>query len=85
VQVGLQIEGIDLCEIFSLVVKLVSICDMLALVSLFDLEMEQLDVKRIFFHGYLDEEISMEQPEGFVQYRKRIFFCKLKNSLYDLK
>ena len=36
---------------------------MLALVALLDLELEQLDVKTDFFHGDLDEEIYMEQPE----------------------
>jgi hypothetical protein len=80
-----QMEGIDFHEIFSPVVKLVSICAMLALVSLSDLELEQLDVKTTFLHGDLDEEIYMEQPEGFVQDRKRRFVCKLKKSLYGLK
>jgi ATP-binding cassette subfamily B (MDR/TAP) protein 1 len=70
-----QMEGIFLHEIFSLVVKLVSICAMLALVSLYDLELEQLDVKTTFLHGDLNEEIYMEQPKIFVQYCKRIFFA----------
>ncbi|URD96234.1 Retrotransposon protein [Musa troglodytarum] len=30
-----------------------------------DLEVEQLDMKTIFFHGDLEEKIYMEQPEGF--------------------
>jgi hypothetical protein len=32
---------------------------MLAIVALFDLELEQLDVKTAFLHGDLDEEIYM--------------------------
>ena len=55
-------EGIDYHDIFSLVVKLVSIRIVLALVALFDLELEQLDVKTTFLHGDLDDEIFMEQP-----------------------
>ena len=58
---------------------------MLALVALLDLELEQLDVKTAFLHGDLDEEIYMEQPEGFVQNRNKKFVCKLKKSLYDLR
>ena len=58
---------------------------MLALVALFDLELQQLDVKTAFLHGDLDEEIYMEQPEGFVQHRNEKFVCRLKKSLYGPK
>ena len=43
--------GIDSHDIFSLVVKLVSIRIVLALVALLDLELEQIDVKINFLHG----------------------------------
>jgi hypothetical protein len=61
-----QKEGIDFHDIFSPVVKTISIRIVLALVALLDLELEQLDIKTSFLHGELDEEIYMEQPEGFV-------------------
>jgi hypothetical protein len=80
-----QKEGIDFHEIFSPVVKLVSIRIVLALVAFFNLELEQLDVKTTFLHGDLDEEIYMEQLEGFVQDHRKRFVCKLKNSLYGLR
>ena len=56
-----QKAGIDFHDIFSPVVKLVSIIILLALVASYDLELEQLDVKTTFLHGDLDEEIFMEQ------------------------
>jgi hypothetical protein len=34
----------------------------LSLVAVEDLHLEQLDVKTIFLHGDLDEEIYMHQP-----------------------
>ena len=61
-----QREGIDFNKIFSPVVKHSSIWVLLAMVALFDLELEQLDVKTTFLHGKLEEQIYMKQPEGFV-------------------
>ena len=61
-------EGIEYLDIFSPVVNLVSICIVLALVALLDLELEQLDFKTTFLHGDLDEDIYMGQLEGFVQH-----------------
>ena len=80
-----QVEGIDFHEIFSPVVKLVSIRTLLALTALLNLELEQLDVKTTFLQGDLNEEIYMEQPEDFVRGRSRILVCKLRKSLYGLR
>jgi hypothetical protein len=68
-----QREGIDFNEVFSPVVRHTSIRVMLAIVTLFDLELEQLDVKTAFLHGDLDEEIYMTQPQGFFCYWSRAF------------
>ena len=78
-------EGIDYHDIFSPVLKLVCICIVLALVALLDLELEKLNVKTNFLHGDLDEDIYMEQPQGFVQHHKGRLICKLKKSLNGLK
>ena len=44
-----------------------------------------MDVKTAFLNGDLDEEIYMEQPEGFVLPGNEKKVCKLVKSLYDLK
>ena len=80
-----QRKGIDFSEIFSPVVKMSSIRVALGLAARLDLEIEQMDVKTAFLHGDLDEEIYMEQPEGFVVSGKEDYVCKLKKSLYGLK
>ena len=80
-----QKQGIDFDEMFSLVVKMCSIRVILGLAASMNLELEQLDVKIAFLHGDLNEEIFMEQPEGFKVKRKENMVCKLKKSLYGFK
>ena len=70
---------------FSPVVKHPSIRVLLALVAQFDFELVQLDMKTIFLHGNLEEEIYMSQPNGYVVADKEDWVCKLKKSLYGLK
>ena len=65
--------------------KMCSIRVILGLATSMNLEFEQLDVKNAFFHGDLDEEIFMEQLEGFKVKGKENMVCKLKKSLYELK
>jgi hypothetical protein len=47
--------------------------------------LEQIDVKTAFLHGDLEEQIYIEQSEGFSQPGQEHSVCKLKNSLYRLK
>ena len=80
-----QKKGIDFKEIFSLVVKMSSIMVVLRIVASLNLEIQQLDVKNVFLHGDLEEEIYMEQHEGFGVKGKENLACRLKKSLYSLK
>ena len=64
---------------------MMSIRVILGLVASLDLELEQLDVKSVFLHDDLEEEIYMVQPEGFVAKGKEHMVCKLKKSIYGLK
>ena len=50
-----------------------------------DFELEQLDVKTAFLHGELEEDIYMDQLEGFVVPEKENLVYRLKKSLYGLK
>ena len=59
-----QVEGIDFGEIFSPVSKLTSIIFLLYVVATFYFEVEQMDLKKTFLHGDLEEEIYMKQLEG---------------------
>ena len=44
-----------------------------------------MDVKMAYLHGVLEEEISMEQPEGFIAKGEENKVCRLVRSLYGLK
>nr|AAT44282.1 putative polyprotein [Oryza sativa Japonica Group] len=80
-----QIPGIDFNDVFSPVVKHSSIRTLLGIVAMHDYELEQMNVKTAFLHGELEEDIYMEQPEGFVVPGKENLVCRLKKSLYGLK
>ena len=70
---------------FSPVAKVTSIRLLLSVAATFDFEVEQMDVKKTFLHGDLEEEIYMKQPEGFMVKGKKELVCRLKKSLYGLK
>ncbi|KAH9716149.1 Integrase catalytic domain-containing protein [Citrus sinensis] len=65
--------------------KHASIRVLLAMTTVHDLELDQLDVKTAFLHGRLQKEILMTQPEGYVDSEKPNHVCLLKRSLYGLK
>ncbi|KAG8490704.1 hypothetical protein CXB51_013774 [Gossypium anomalum] len=80
-----QIPRVDFTDMFSPVVKHSLIPALLHIVAMHDLELEQLDVKTTFLHGELEEDIYMQQPEGFIVSEKEDYVCLLKKSLYGLK
>jgi hypothetical protein len=82
---GYSQVGVDFGEIFSPDEKLTSITVLMSLATTFDLEIEQMDVKKTFLHGDLEEEIYIKQLEGFVVKGKQELVCKFKRSLYGLK
>ena len=66
-------------------VRHTSIRVVLAMVAHLDMQLEQMDVNTTFLHGDLEEQIYMEQPEGFSQPGQKHLVCKLRKSLYGLK
>ena len=54
-----QKKEVDYDEIFSLVVRHISIKTVLGLVAHFDMQLEQMDVKTTFLHSDLEELVYM--------------------------
>ncbi|KAL6567862.1 hypothetical protein OROGR_001530 [Orobanche gracilis] len=61
-----QREGIDYFDTYALVARISSIRTLIAISALKGLYIHQMDVKTAFLNGYLNEEIYLDQPEGFV-------------------
>ena len=61
-----QIFDVDYSETFALVARLDTIRLLLAISAQLGWKVHQMDVKSAFLNGILQEEIYVEQPEGFV-------------------
>jgi hypothetical protein len=79
-----QRPGFDFTETFSPTPKWATIRTILALAALDDLELHSVDISSAFLNGDLDEEIYMEEPEGF-QTKDKTWAYRLQKSLYGLK
>lgn len=80
-----QKEGVDCNEVFLYVVEYSSICVLLVIVVMPDLELERFDVNMAFLHGDLEDKICIHHLEGFVILVKEDYGYLLKKSLYSPK
>ncbi|GJY02429.1 copia protein [Tanacetum coccineum] len=80
-----QQEGIDYDETYAPVARLKSIRILLAYACALDFKLFQMDVKSAFLNGFINEEVYMAQPLGFIDFEKPDHVYKLKKALYGLK
>ena len=62
-----------------------SIRTIMAPASMMKWDLHQMDVKTTFLNAMIEEEVYIEQPQGFEVEDRRNHVCKLKKALYDLK
>jgi histone deacetylase 1/2 len=80
-----QQHGIDYGDTFSPVVKPATVRLVLSLAISRDWCLRQVDVSNAFLHGFLTEDVYMQQPPGFEDDRHPSYVCKLQRSIYGLK
>ncbi|XP_074266866.1 uncharacterized protein LOC141590156 [Silene latifolia] len=80
-----QQEGIDYDETFAPVARLEAIRLLIAFAAHKGLKLFQMDVKTAFLNGYLEEEVFVEQPQGFLNKDFQNHVFKLDKALYGLK
>jgi hypothetical protein len=80
-----QVKGIDYNEIFSPMVWFETVQTLVAYATSKNWHISRLDIKTAFLHGELEEELYMEQPEGFkIKGQEHKVMC-LKHTIYGLK
>ncbi|GJS90258.1 retrovirus-related pol polyprotein from transposon TNT 1-94 [Tanacetum coccineum] len=65
--------------------RLESIRILLAYACALDFKLFQMDVKSAFLNGFINEEVYVAQPLGFIDFEKLDHVYKLKKALYGLK
>ncbi|GJV41552.1 copia protein [Tanacetum coccineum] len=80
-----QQEGIDYDETYAPVARLESIRILLAYACALDFKLYQIDVKSAFLNGFINEEVYVAQPSGFIDFAKPNYVYRLKKALYGLK
>nr|GEZ92770.1 retrovirus-related Pol polyprotein from transposon TNT 1-94 [Tanacetum cinerariifolium] len=80
-----QEEGIDFEESFALVARMEAIRIFLAYTAHKSFSVFQMDVKTVFLHGSLKEDVYVCQPEGFIDADHPSHVYKIKKALYGLK
>ncbi|KAJ6917859.1 Retrovirus-related Pol polyprotein from transposon RE1 [Populus alba x Populus x berolinensis] len=78
-----QMFGVDFFETFAPVARLDTIRMLFALAAQNDWTIHQMDVKSAFLNGYLEEEIFVELPEGFIVQGEEEKVYLLKKKIND--
>jgi len=80
-----QQHGVDYTEVFAPVAKMDAVRMIIAFAAQKSWKISQLDVKFVFLHGKLDEDVYVEQPRGYKKKGSEHKVYKLHKALYGLK
>jgi hypothetical protein len=77
-----QVEGVDFEETFSHVSRMEAIRLILAYACSKRIKVYQMDVKSTFLNGELEEEVYIEQLEGFLLSEREYYVCIEESSVW---
>ena len=77
-------EGIDYKETFSPIARYTSMQTIISLATSIGWRLHQMYVKTTFLNREFEEEVYIEQPDGFVIHEKESQVCRLNKALYGL-
>ena len=77
--------GIDDYEVFAPVARMDTIRIVIALAAQEKWKIHHMDVKFVFLNGFLNEEVFIDQPVGFVKKGDKDKVLRLNKALYGLK
>jgi hypothetical protein len=80
-----QKEGTDYEETFVCVVRYTLMRAILVISTVMKWKLYQMDVKTTLLNGVIEEEVYVEQPQGFETHDSETSVCILKKSFYGLK
>ena len=80
-----QKYGIDYDETFAPVIRYSGIRFMLTIALKNDLVAHHVDIKTAYLNSDIEEDVYVQQPQGFVIKGKEDFVCKLDKAVYGLK
>ncbi|GKA73244.1 retrovirus-related pol polyprotein from transposon TNT 1-94, partial [Tanacetum coccineum] len=80
-----QQKGINYDETYAPVARLESIRILLAYAYALYFKLFQMDVRSAFLNSFINKEVYVAQPPGFIDFKKPDHVYKLKKALYGLK
>lgn len=80
-----QEEGENYGQTFALVARLEGVKTLLSFETYRGFKVYKMDVKLTFINGILEEEVLIEQPDGYALTDAKDMVCKLHKALYGLK
>jgi hypothetical protein len=80
-----QIEGANYDETFAPVARFTYIQSIIDIATEMGWRIHQMDVKTTFLNGFIEEEVYIEQPQGFEVLGRESHVCLRRKALYGLK